>query len=47
MSQDGHTDSLDVFLKAPSSVIGHRGVTLPYTHRRFDQEGEFAAGIIS
>lgn len=46
MSQDSHIDSLGVFLKAPSSVIGHGGaVTLPYTDRRFDQEGEFAAVI--
>ena len=46
MSQESHIDSLGVFLKAPSSVIGDGGVvTLPYTDRRFDQEGEFAAVI--
>jgi 2-keto-4-pentenoate hydratase/2-oxohepta-3-ene-1,7-dioic acid hydratase in catechol pathway len=39
-------DSLGVFLKAPSSLLEHRGVIrLPYTDRRFDQEGEFAAVI--
>lgn len=46
MSQDSHIDALGVFLKAPSSVIGDGGVVrLPYTDRRFDQEGEFAAVI--
>jgi len=46
MSQDSHIDALGVFLKAPSSMIGHGGVVrLPYTDRRFDQEGEFAAVI--
>jgi 2-keto-4-pentenoate hydratase/2-oxohepta-3-ene-1,7-dioic acid hydratase in catechol pathway len=39
-------DSLGVFLKAPSSLLAHRDVIqLPYTNRRFDQEGEFAAVI--
>jgi 2-keto-4-pentenoate hydratase/2-oxohepta-3-ene-1,7-dioic acid hydratase in catechol pathway len=43
MSQDAHIDSLGVFLKAPSSVIGAgETVRLPYTDRRFDQEGELA-----
>lgn len=46
MSQDAHIDALGVFLKAPSSVIGHEGrVTLPYHDRRFDQEGELAVVI--
>jgi 2-keto-4-pentenoate hydratase/2-oxohepta-3-ene-1,7-dioic acid hydratase in catechol pathway len=46
MNESSHIDSLGVFLKAPSSVIGHDGVVrLPYTDRRFDQEGEFAAVI--
>jgi 2-keto-4-pentenoate hydratase/2-oxohepta-3-ene-1,7-dioic acid hydratase in catechol pathway len=46
MNEDSHIDALGVFLKAPSSVIGHGGVVrLPYTDRRFDQEGEFAAVI--
>jgi 2-keto-4-pentenoate hydratase/2-oxohepta-3-ene-1,7-dioic acid hydratase in catechol pathway len=41
MNQASHIDSLGVFLKAPSSLIGHRGtVRLPYSDRRFDQEGE-------
>ncbi|MGC8481119.1 MAG: fumarylacetoacetate hydrolase family protein [Acidimicrobiales bacterium] len=46
MSQDAHIDALGVFLKAPSSVIGHEGtVVLPYHDRRFDQEGELAVVI--
>lgn len=46
MSQDSHIDSLGVFLKAPSSLIGDRGlVELPYHDRRFDQEGELAVVI--
>jgi 2-keto-4-pentenoate hydratase/2-oxohepta-3-ene-1,7-dioic acid hydratase in catechol pathway len=46
MNEASHIDSLGVFLKAPSSVIGDGGVVrLPYTDRRFDQEGEFAAVI--
>jgi 2-keto-4-pentenoate hydratase/2-oxohepta-3-ene-1,7-dioic acid hydratase in catechol pathway len=46
MSEDYGIDSLGVFLKAPSSVLGHGGVVqLPYTDRRFDQEGELAAVI--
>jgi 2-keto-4-pentenoate hydratase/2-oxohepta-3-ene-1,7-dioic acid hydratase in catechol pathway len=37
---------LGVFLKAPSSVIGHGDrVRLPYTDRRTDQEAELAAVI--
>ncbi|TAN22907.1 MAG: FAA hydrolase family protein [Actinomycetota bacterium] len=41
MHQLSHIDSLGVFLKAPSSLIGHGGtVHLPYNNRRFDQEGE-------
>ncbi len=43
MNQDAHIDALGVFLKAPSSVLGDGGVVhLPYTDRRFDQEGELA-----
>jgi 2-keto-4-pentenoate hydratase/2-oxohepta-3-ene-1,7-dioic acid hydratase in catechol pathway len=43
MNQSTHIDGLGVFLKAPSSLIAHRGtVQLPYTDRRFDQEGELA-----
>jgi len=46
MNEDYHIDSLGVFLKAPTSVIGHSGVVrLPYTDRRFDQEGELAVVI--
>ncbi|WP_413812459.1 fumarylacetoacetate hydrolase family protein [Streptomyces sp. OE57] len=46
MNEAAHIDSLGVFLKAPSSVLGDRGtVRLPYVDRRFDQEGEFAVII--
>jgi 2-keto-4-pentenoate hydratase/2-oxohepta-3-ene-1,7-dioic acid hydratase in catechol pathway len=46
MNEASSVDSLGVFLKAPSSVLGDGGVVrLPYTDRRFDQEGEFAAVI--
>ncbi|MEN0138488.1 MAG: fumarylacetoacetate hydrolase family protein [Rhodococcus sp. (in: high G+C Gram-positive bacteria)] len=46
MMEDYHIDALGVFLKAPSSVIGHGDtVGLPYTDRRFDQEGELALVI--
>lgn len=41
MSQDAHIDSLGVFLKAPSSLVGPGAtVLLPYSDRRIDQEGE-------
>jgi 2-keto-4-pentenoate hydratase/2-oxohepta-3-ene-1,7-dioic acid hydratase in catechol pathway len=43
MNEDAHIDALGVFLKAPSSVLAHEGlIRLPYTDRRFDQEGELA-----
>lgn len=46
MMEDFHIDSLGIFLKATSSVIGSGGtVCLPYTDRRFDQEGELALVI--
>ncbi|NKQ52258.1 fumarylacetoacetate hydrolase family protein [Amycolatopsis sp. K13G38] len=46
MNEASHIDSLGVFLKAPSSVLADGGVVrLPYTDRRFDQEGELAAVI--
>lgn len=46
MSSDSQIDALGVFLKAPSSATGHESVVrLPYTDRRFDQEGEFAVVI--
>ncbi|WP_224389994.1 fumarylacetoacetate hydrolase family protein [Pseudonocardia sp. ICBG1293] len=46
MNESAHIDALGVFLKAPSSVLPTGGtVRLPYTDRRFDQEGEFAAVI--
>jgi 2-keto-4-pentenoate hydratase/2-oxohepta-3-ene-1,7-dioic acid hydratase in catechol pathway len=43
MSESRSIGALGVFLKAPSSLIGHGGVIeLPYIDRRFDQEAEFA-----
>lgn len=46
MNEAGHIDSLGVFLKAPSSLVGDGGIVrLPYHDRRFDQEGELAAVI--
>lgn len=46
MNSDSRIDALGVFLKAPSSAAGHESVVrLPYTDRRFDQEGEFAVVI--
>lgn len=46
MTQDSHIDALGVFLKAPSSVTGQGSVVrIPYTDRRFDQEGELAVVI--
>lgn len=46
MQEDFHIDALGIFLKATSSVIGAGGtVRLPYTDRRFDQEGEVALVI--
>lgn len=46
MNEATHIDALGVFLKAPSSLLADGGtVRLPYSDRRFDQEGEFAAII--
>lgn len=46
MSEDFHVGALGVFLKAPSSVLGpDQCIELPYTDRRFDQEGELALVI--
>jgi 2-keto-4-pentenoate hydratase/2-oxohepta-3-ene-1,7-dioic acid hydratase in catechol pathway len=46
MSVASQIDSLGVFLKAPTSVLSDGGtVRLPYTDRRFDQEGELAVVI--
>ena len=46
MNEDFNIDALGFFLKAPSSIIGPRDtVVLPYTDRRFDQEGELAVVI--
>lgn len=46
MSQSVHIDALGVFLKAPSSLVPAGGtIRLPYTDRRFDQEGELALVI--
>lgn len=43
MNESTHIDGLGVFLKAPSSLVGHGDtVRLPYSDRRFDQEGELA-----
>jgi 2-keto-4-pentenoate hydratase/2-oxohepta-3-ene-1,7-dioic acid hydratase in catechol pathway len=43
MKQIGDVSALGFFLKSPSSVTAHGGtVSLPYTDRRFDQEGELA-----
>lgn len=46
MYQASHIDSLGVFLKAPSSLVAHKGVVkLPYHDRRFDQECELCLVI--
>jgi len=46
MNEAYHIDALGIFLKAPSSVVAHGGtIRLPYTDRRFDQEGELALVI--
>lgn len=46
MKQVGNVSALGFFLKSPSSVTGHGGtVRLPYSDRRFDQEGELAVVI--
>lgn len=43
MNEDAHIDALGFFLKSPTSVLEPGGtVQLPYTDRRFDQEGELA-----
>ncbi|MQA87131.1 MAG: FAA hydrolase family protein [Streptosporangiales bacterium] len=43
MSEENHISSLGVFLKAPSAILDPGGtIQLPYTDRRFDQEGELA-----
>lgn len=46
MKQSTHISALGLFLKAPSSLLRPSGtVLLPYTDRRFDQEGELACVI--
>lgn len=46
MNEDAHIDALGFFLKSPASVLPPGGtVRLPYTDRRFDQEGELALVI--
>ena len=46
MSVDSQVSSLGLFLKAPSSVLDPGGtIKLPYSDRRFDQEGELALVI--
>lgn len=43
MNEASHVSSLGFFLKTPSSLLAPGGtVELPYTDRRFDQEGELA-----
>lgn len=46
MKQLGNVSALGFFLKSPASVAAHGStVQLPYTDRRFDQEGELALVI--
>lgn len=46
MNEDAHIDALGFFLKSPTSLLAPGGtVQLPYTDRRFDQEGELALVI--
>jgi 2-keto-4-pentenoate hydratase/2-oxohepta-3-ene-1,7-dioic acid hydratase in catechol pathway len=46
MDEAVQVSGLGLFLKAPSSLVGHQGrVQLPYTDRRFDHEGEVAVII--
>lgn len=46
MNEDAHIDALGFFLKSPESILSPDGtVRLPYTDRRFDQEGELALVI--
>jgi 2-keto-4-pentenoate hydratase/2-oxohepta-3-ene-1,7-dioic acid hydratase in catechol pathway len=46
MNTESHVDGLGVFLKAPSSLLGHEAtVRLPYHDRRFDHEAEVALVI--
>lgn len=43
MKQVGNVSALGFFLKSPNSVVADGGtVSLPYSDRRFDQEGELA-----
>lgn len=46
MNEDVQVSGLGLFLKAPSSLAGSgHQILLPYSDRRFDQEGELAAII--
>jgi 2-keto-4-pentenoate hydratase/2-oxohepta-3-ene-1,7-dioic acid hydratase in catechol pathway len=46
MQERFQIDDLGVFLKTPSSVLGHRGIVrLPYHDRRFDHEAELGLVI--
>lgn len=46
MNEDIQVSGLGLFLKAPSSLTGSgQQIVLPYTDRRFDQEGELAVII--
>ena len=46
MKVSGDVSALGFFLKSPTSVLSHGGtVRLPYSDRRFDQEGELAVVV--
>jgi 2-keto-4-pentenoate hydratase/2-oxohepta-3-ene-1,7-dioic acid hydratase in catechol pathway len=46
MNEDVQVSGLGLFLKAPSSLTGSgQEIVLPYSDRRFDQEGELAAVV--
>jgi 2-keto-4-pentenoate hydratase/2-oxohepta-3-ene-1,7-dioic acid hydratase in catechol pathway len=46
MNEDVQVSGLGLFLKAPSSLTGSgQQIVLPYSDRRFDQEGELAAVV--
>lgn len=46
MNEDVQVSGLGLFLKAPSSVAGSgQRIVLPYSDRRFDQEGELAVVV--
>ena len=46
MNEAVQVSGLGLFLKSPSSLIGHKGqVQLPYTDRRFDHEGRSPSSL--